>query len=100
MKKNSNIDMAIADLKNKCVTAYWAKQNKQSDLFSYLSNLSTKSEEKLTKKELFSLIVKSCDYMKALNIYNYYCGEYRKVLLDKGSIKINDLNAVGGAIHE
>lgn len=88
MKKNSNIDMAIADLKTKCAKSYWSKQQKQSELFTLLDNLSTKTEEQLTKKDLYELIVRNCNYMQALNIYNYYCSEYRKALLDNGSIKI------------
>lgn len=44
----------------------------KSILESLLSQLSNKSEEELTKRDLLSLISANFDYMRALSLYNYY----------------------------
>lgn len=54
-------------------------QQCKSLLETELSNLSVKNEEELTKKDLLLLISRNCDYMRALNLYNYYCEELRKM---------------------
>ena len=44
----------------------------KSILENLLSKLSTLKEEEITKKQLLELISANCDYMRALNLYNYY----------------------------
>lgn len=46
-----------------------------------LSDLSTKKEEELTKKDLLYLVSCNCDYMRALNLYNYYKDELSNLLV-------------------
>lgn len=46
-----------------------------------LSELSTKKEEELTKKDLLYLVSCNCDYMRALNLYNYYKDELSTLLV-------------------
>lgn len=59
---------------------YWRNlQQCKSLLENELSNLSIKSEEELTKKDLLLLVSRNCDYMRALNLYNYYNDELAKL---------------------
>lgn len=55
-----------------------------------LSDLSTKNEDELSKKDLLCLISSCCDYMRSLNLYNYYRQaiiEYKTDIYDKGVIE-------------
>jgi len=65
---------------------YWRDlQRCKSILFETLNDLSSKSDEDLTKRELLELISVNCDYMKAYDLYNYYaniCRELRSRKLD------------------
>lgn len=45
-----------------------------------LSDLSVKTEEQLTKKDIIYLVSVNCDYMRALNLYNYYKEELSHLL--------------------
>lgn len=90
MKKNTNIQMSLDETKKLCALTYWKKQEAQSQLFTLLDNLAVKSEEQLTKKDLYTLISRVCAYTKALNIYNYYCSEHQKALIAGGLIKVGE----------
>lgn len=56
-------------------------QKCKGNLEKALSELSTKSEEELTKKDLLYLISSNCDYMRSLNLYNYYKEELSHLLV-------------------
>lgn len=59
---------------------YWRDlQQCKTLLQNELSNLSVKQEDELTKKDLLLLISRNCDYMNALNHYNYYRDELIKM---------------------
>ena len=59
---------------------YWRNlQQCKSLLETELSRLSVKTEEELSKKDLLLLISRNCDYMRALNLYNYYNEELSKL---------------------
>lgn len=90
MKKNTYIQMSLDETKKLCAVTYWKKQEAQSALFTLLNDLADKSEEKLTKKDLYALIARVCAYTQALNIYNYYCSQHQKALIDKGAIKVGE----------
>lgn len=92
MKKNTNIQMSLDETKKLCALTYWKKQEAQSQLFTLLDKLSVRTEEQLTKKDLYELITKVYAYTKALNIYNYYCSEHQKALIADGRIKVGELN--------
>lgn len=77
--KSTNTTMAIKHcqfMKDR----YWRNlQQCKSLLENELSKLSVKTEEELSKKDLLLLISRNCDYMRCLNLYNYYCEELRKM---------------------
>lgn len=77
MKKD--INMAIKHCQFMKDRQWRNLQQCKSLLENELSNLSVKSEEELTKKDLLLLISRNCDYMRALNLYNYYNDELRKL---------------------
>lgn len=55
-------------------------QQCKSILEKCLNDLSTKSEDQLTKKDLLYLVSCNCDYMRSLNLYNYYKEELTNLL--------------------
>lgn len=58
-----------------------------------LSDLSTKKEEELTKKDLLYLVSCNCDYMRALNLYNYYKDELSTLLVKEKEEGVEDGNS-------
>lgn len=48
-----------------------------------LSDLSVKKEKELTKKDIIYLVSVNCDYMRALNLYNYYKEQLSQLLVMK-----------------
>lgn len=58
-----------------------------------LSDLSQKSEEELSKKDLLYLISCNCDYMRSLSLYKYYKDELSNLLVkanSEGAEYVND----------
>ena len=55
-------------------------QQCKSLLEKCLDELSKKSEDELTKKDLLYLVSCNCDYMRSLSLYNYYRDELNKLL--------------------
>lgn len=62
-------------------------QKCKSLLEQKLSELSTKNEEELTKKDILVLVSCNCDYMRALSLYNYYKEELSTLL-----VKLQEVN--------
>lgn len=89
----TNIEMAKQDLKRKCGYSYTLEKIRQSELFSALDSLSRKNEDEINKVDLYNLIKKCCDYMRAHNISEYYRREYQKLMFgDSEDGNINDKN--------
>lgn len=76
---NKDITMAIKHCQFMKDRQWRNLQQCKSLLETELSNLSVKTEEELTKKDLLLLISRNCDYMRALNLYNYYNEELGKL---------------------
>lgn len=83
---NSNKDMALADIKRKLGYSHTQLMIKQSELFTLLHRIGEKSEEQLSKKDLYALINANINYMQAHNIYEYYARSYRELKFNHGDI--------------
>ena len=82
-KKASNIKEALAYARYLKDRNWRFLQQSKSILLSKLDELSKKSEDELTKTELYALINVMFFYMKSLNLYKYYRDEVTKLLVDK-----------------
>lgn len=76
---NTDVSMAIKHCQFMRDRQWRNLQRCKSLLENELSNLSVKSEEELTKKDLLLLISRNCDYMRALSLYNYFNEELTKL---------------------
>lgn len=87
---NTNLNMALADLKKKSGHTYTTLLIKQSEMFNLLHALSEKTEEQISKKDLYKLINACCNYMKAYSIHEYFARSYSELKFDG---IINDTNS-------
>lgn len=70
-------------------------QQSKSIMLSKLDELSKKSEDELTKTDLYAVINVMFFYMKSLNLYKYYRDEVTKLLaekVDEAPIQEADIN--------
>ena len=77
-----DVYMAKADLKKKLGFSHTKYLIKQSELFNALHRIGEKSEEQLSKKDLYVLISACVNYMEAHNIYEYYARCYKELLFN------------------
>lgn len=78
----TNTEMAKADLKKKLGFSHTKLLIKQSELFNSLHRIGEKSEDQLSKKDLYALINACVNYMEAHNIYEYYARSYKELLFN------------------
>lgn len=89
-KKNSDVSMAIKHSQFLKDREWRNLERLKSILMNTLQALSTKQEEELTKHDLLYLISINCDYMHALNLYNYYKNDLARLKLSLHDVNINE----------